>query len=190
MMKRILLIAALAAFSTHAAADGVLSGYACGQMPATFKVDIEVGDDSEQMLKIQKLITRVLQQKQAKVSGSANLVLAIDVLTRREGTIRQKPNLGSVSDGSREQIRAWMNVWSNKSESLIGGRKAGVVEGTADDVRVEITINDKSNGKCIWRGDSVHSGAGEDQWIFAEKSALRLIDEIGRDFRDRPFEIY
>ena len=51
-MKRILLIAALAAFTTPAAADGVLSGYACGQMPVTFKVDIEVGDDSEQMLKI------------------------------------------------------------------------------------------------------------------------------------------
>ena len=86
-MKRIFLMAALVAFSTPAAAEGLLSGYACGQMPATFKVDIEVGDGSEQMLKIQKTITGALQQKQAQVSGSASLGLAIDVLTRREGTI-------------------------------------------------------------------------------------------------------
>jgi hypothetical protein len=189
MMKRILLIAALAAFSTPAAADGLLSGYACGQMPATFKVDIEVGDDSAPMLRIQKTVTRALKQRQAQVSGSATLVLAIDVLTRREGTIRKKPSLGSVSDGSSERIRARMNLWSNKSDSLIGGRKAGVVEGSADDVRVEMTVNDKSNGKCIWRGESVHGSAGEDQWSIAEKSALQLIDVIGRDIRDRAFEI-
>jgi len=82
-----------------------------------------------------------------------------------------------------------MNLWSNKRDSLIGGRKAGVVEGTADDVRVEITINDKSDGKCVWRGESVHSSAGEDQWSVAEKSVLQLIDMIGRDIRDRAFEI-
>ena len=72
MMKRIFLIAALAAFSTPAGAGGLLSGYACGQMPATFNVDIEVGDDSEAMLQIQKTVTRALKQKQAKVSGSAD----------------------------------------------------------------------------------------------------------------------
>ena len=188
-MKRIFLMAALVAFSTPAAAEGLLSGYACGQMPATFKVDIEVGDDSEQMLKIKKTITGALQQKQAQVSGSASLVLAIDVLTRLKGTLRQKPNLGFISDGSSDQIWARMNLWSNKRDSLIGGRKAGVVEGTADDVRVEITINDKLNGKCVWRGESVHSSAGEDQWSVAEKSALQLINMIGRDIRDRAFEI-
>jgi len=41
----------------------------------------------------------------------------------------------------------------------------------------------------VWRGESVHSSAGEDQWSVAEKSTLQLIDMIGRDIRNRAFEI-
>jgi hypothetical protein len=188
-MRRLIAIAGLIAFASPAAANGILSGYACGAMPASYQIDIEVADDSAQMLKIRDSAIAALKRKQARISGTAELVLSIDILTVREGAVRKKRDLGSVTDGSSERIRARMNLWSNKSDSIIGGRRDGFVKGALDEVRVEITVNDKSNGKCIWRGEAHHGSAGEDQWIIAEKSALQLIDALGQDIRDWKFEI-
>lgn len=188
-MRRLLAIAGLIAFTSPAAADGILSGYVCGTMPATYQINVEVGDDSAQMLKIREAAIGALKRKRARISGTAELVLAIDVLTVREGAVRKKRDLGSVTDGSSERIRARMNLWSNKRDSIIGGRRDGFVKGALDEVRVEITVNDKSTGKCIWRGEAHHDSAGEDQWIVAQKSTLQLLDALGQDIRDRKFEI-
>lgn len=188
-MKRLLTTAAFIAFVSPAAAEGILSGYACGTMPTAYKVEVEVGDDSAQMLEIRTSAIQALKKKRAEVSGSAELVLAIDIHTLREGAVRKKPDLGSVTDSSSERIRARMNLWSNKRDSIIGGRKSGFVRGALDEIRIEITINDKSTGKCIWRGEALYDTAGLDQWVVAEKSVLRLIDALGQDIRDREFEI-
>lgn len=186
-MKRIPIIVAMALLAAPAAADGVLSGYACGTLPQSYSVDVEVSDDSDQMLRIRDAVVRALAKKQTNASESANLVLLIDMLSIREGLRRKKRDLGSVTDGSSERIKARMNLWSNKRDSVIGGRKDRVISGPIDEVRVDIAINDKSNGKCVWRGEAVHDTTGTDQWAVAEKLALRLTRLIGRDIRDREF---
>jgi len=186
-MKRFLIILLLASVATPAAADGLLSGYACGPLPQTYRVDVEVSDDSEQMLRIRDAAIKALARKNTEQSASAELVLSIDVHAIREGVRRKKRDLGSVTDGSSERIKARMNLWSDKRDSVIGGRKNRIIDGPVDEVRIDIAINDKSNGKCVWRGEAVHNTGGEDQWIIAEKVTLRLIGLIGRDIRDREF---
>ncbi len=188
-MKRFLTIMALTVLATPAAADGLSSGYVCGQFPPAYNVDVEVNDDSPQMLKIKDSAIRALKRDHTGISDSADLILAIDARTRLEGTKRKKPDLGSVTDGSSERIRARMNLWSNKRDSIVGGRKTTVIAEAIDEVRVEITVNDKSNGKCVWRGEALHSAGGADTWVVAEKLTLHLIKLIGRSFRDKEFEI-
>ena len=188
-MKRILAIMALTLFAMPATADGLLSGYACGQMPGSYTVDVEVVDDSPRMLQIRDTAINALERKRAEISGSAELVLVIDTRFLREGVTRKQRDLGSVTDGSSEQIRARMNLWSNREDSLIGGRRDGIVEGGLDEVHVDITINDRSSGKCVWRGEAIHGSAGEDQWAIAEKTVLKLLNVVGKDVRDRNFEI-
>lgn len=186
-MKRIPIFMAIFLLTTPAAADGLLSGYACGTLPQSYKVDVEVADDSDEMLRIRDAVVRALAKMQTEASESANLVLLIDMLAIREGLRRKKRDLGSVTDGSSERIKARMNLWSNKRDSVIGGRKDRVISGPIDEVRVDIAINDKSNGKCVWRGEAIHDTTGTDQWVVAEKLALRLTRLIGRDIRDREF---
>lgn len=188
-MKRFLAITIFTLIATPVLADGLLSGYACGQMPATYKVNVEVVDDSPQMLKIRDAALGALERKHAQISGSAELVLTIDTRFLREGAKRKQRDLGSVTDGSSERIRARMNLWSNRKDSIIGGRRDGLVEGALDEVRVEITINDRSNGKCVWRGEALHGSAREDQWAIAEKTVRKLIDVLGQDVRDQKFEL-
>ena len=188
-MKRFLAIFMLTTLASPAAADGLLSGYACGTLPPSYKVDVEVADDSDQMLRIRESAFRALARSQTETSGSAELVLLIDMHAIREGIRRKERDLGSVTDGSSERIKARMNLWSNKRDSIIGGRKDRIIDGPIDEVRIDIAINDKSNGKCVWRGEAVHSTAGNDQWAVAEKVTLRLIRLLGRDIRDREFAV-
>ena len=141
------------------------------------------------MLKIRESAIRTLARKNTGESGAASLVLLIDMHAIRQGIRRKDRDLGSVSDDSSDGIRARMNLWSNKSDSLIGGRKNVIIDGPLDEIRIYIAINDKSSGKCVWRGEAVHDSTGENQWTIAEKVTLRLIDLIGRDVRDREFEV-
>ena len=189
MIKRLIATIAFALLATPAAADGTLSTYVCGQMPAAYRMEVQVGDDSDQMLRIQDASVGVLMRKQAEDSGSAKLVLAIETETTREGAIRKKRDLGSVRDGSSENVNVRMNLYSNRRDSIIGGRKVGIVTDALEEVRVLIRLNDKTNGKCIWRGEAVYDSAGADQWDVAEKMTLHLIDLIGKDLRDRKFEV-
>jgi len=186
-MKRFLVILILTTFAAPAAADGLLSGYACGVLPPAFRVDVEIADDSEQMLRIRDSAIKALAKKQTRTSGSAELVLSIDMHAIREGVRRKKRDLGSVTDGSGERFKARTNLWSNKRDSIIGGRKDRIIDGPVDEVRIDIAINNKSNGKCVWRGEAVHKTTGKDQWIIAEKVVQRLINLIGQDIRDREF---
>ena len=188
-MKRYLAVLVLLCAGTPASAGGLLSGYACGELPANYQVDVEVSDDSEQMLEIRESAIRTLARKNTGESGAASLVLLIDMHAIRQGIRRKDRDLGSVSDDSSDGIRARMNLWSNKSDSLIGGRKNVIIDGPLDEIRIYIAINDQSSGKCVWRGEAVHDSTGENQWTIAEKVTLRLIDLIGRDVRDREFEV-
>lgn len=186
-MKRFLTILMLIAFVAPAAADGLLSGYACGTLPPAHKMDVEVADDSDQMLRIRDAVIKALAKRQNGTAGSTELVLAIDMRAIREGIRRKERDLGSITDGSSERIKARMNLWSNERDSIVGGRKDRIIDGPIDEVRIDIAVNDKSNGKCIWRGEAVHDSTGVNQWIIAEKVTLRLISLIGRDIRDREF---
>lgn len=187
-MRRYLAVLFLLCSGTPAAANGLLSGYACGELPPNYQVDVEVSDDSEQMLKIRESAIRTLARKNTGQSDAASLVLLIDMHTVRQGIRRKERDPGSVTDDSSDGIRTRMNLWSNKSDSVIGGRRDVIIDGPLDEIRIDIAINDKSNGKCVWRGEAVHDTTGENQWNIAEKVTLRLIDLIGTDIRDREFE--
>ncbi|MFT5488759.1 MAG: hypothetical protein ACI9MU_003687, partial [Alphaproteobacteria bacterium] len=108
-MKRFLTILILTALAAPAAADGLLSGYACGPLPPSYKLDVEISDDSTQMLRIRDAAISALAKKQTETSAppdSPELVLAIDMHAIRQGTRRKKRDLGSVTDGSSERIKA------------------------------------------------------------------------------------
>ncbi|CAN0569368.1 unnamed protein product [Laminaria digitata] len=181
------MILVLASVAAPAAANGLMSGYVCGPLPAAYKLDVQVSDDSEQMLRIGDAAVSALAKKQPEAPGSAALVLLIDMHAVREGVRRKGRDLGSVTDDSSDRIKARMNLWSNERDSILGGRKDRILDGPIDEIRIDIAINDKSNGKCVWRGEAIHNTTGEDQWRIAEKLTLRLIGLIGKDIRDREF---
>ena len=187
-MKR--LIAGLSfAVLAHPALAGSLSGYTCGEFEAGQAMAVEIDNDSEEMEKIRNSVIDALRARSTRVTDDAPWVLAIRTEAIREGTRRKQRDLGHVRDGSSENVNVRMNVWSNRQDSIIGGRKSGVVAGPIDEVRVTISINDKTSGKCIWRGEARHDSSGQNQWTVKEKVSVVLIDALGQSVRDRQFDV-
>ena len=68
-------------------------------MPAAYRMEVQVSDDSDQMLRYQVAVVSVLKRKRAEDSGSAKLVLAIKTDTTREGAIRKNATLAPSGTG-------------------------------------------------------------------------------------------
>jgi hypothetical protein len=187
-MKR-LIFGMMFAVLTHPAHAGNLSAYACGEFAVGKPLDVQVDNDSAQMEKIRTTVINALRDRKTAVSDDAPWVLAIRTEAIREGVRRKGRDLGTVRDGSSENVNVRMNVWSNRKDSIIGGRKTDVIAGPVDEVWVTISINDKASGKCIWRGEARHDSIGQDQWEISEKVSLVLIGAMGEATRDRSFEV-
>jgi len=187
-MKRLIfgMMFAVLAYPAHA---GNLSAYACGEFAAGKPLDVQVDNDPAQMEKIRTTVINALRDRKTAVSDDAPWVLAIRTEAIREGVRRKGRDLGTVRDGSSENVNVRMNVWSNRKDSIIGGRKTDVIAGPIDEVWVTISINDKASGKCIWRGEARHDSIGQDQWEISEKVSLVLIGAMGEATRDRSFEV-
>jgi hypothetical protein len=172
------------------AADSRISTFACGEYSDGHAIDVQVADDTAPMLRIRDGVVAALKKRNSEVSEDASWALDIDATTIRRSAKHKGPTLGSVDDGLPEDdVNIRMNLWSTRDDSLIGGRKDEIVSARRDEVRVSITINDKTNGKCLWRGEAVYDTTGRDQWEIAVKVAEILIGTVGQAISNRPLEI-
>lgn len=184
-MKRLIdSIAAMAAIAVFlsgasALAQGAINVFACDAYKGPLTVRIDLLDDAAPMLEIRDTLMAALRQKGIAIKSDAPLVLAIEVERTRIGERRKGRDLGSISDGTDVDEQARMNMWSNRQDSVLGGRKDAIISGSEDEVRVSIFINRESDGRCIWRGDATHDTAGRDQWKVADQIVPVLVNAIG-----------
>jgi len=109
----------------------------------------------------------------------------------REPEIRKGRDLGQFSRGnaSDQRTRFRINLWSNRQDSVIGGRRDEVLASSVDELHVEITLDDRSDGQCIWQGEAVHRLDGRDELAAAERIIPLLIDRLGRTARAEPVQL-
>jgi len=186
-----LLTGALAVLSSQpAAAEGYVKGFVCSDMPKPLDVQVELLDDAEPMLELRKALLAALEKRNARVSGGARLLLTLEAEASHQDVRRKGRDLFEIYDSTDEDTRFRMNLWSNRRDSVLGGRKDVVDRQGSDEIRVSITINDKTNGRCMWRGEAVHDTAGRDQWDVAEKLLPYVVEAIGRTVAHRVIEIH
>lgn len=173
-----------------ATAQGTLNTYACENFPAALQVRVDLLDDAEPMLRVRAALLAALARKGIPVADGAPYVLSVGAEATRLAARRKGRDLGSISDGTDEDVKMRMNLWSSREDSVLGGRKDAVESEARNEIRVTISINSIADGRCIWRGDAVHDTAGRDQWAVAERMAPILVDAIGGSGGHRAFELY
>ncbi len=197
MVDRLILASLFLAVAVPAAGQatgesaGQVTAFACEALPSPLRVEVEAADGSPQSDRLRRVVVRSLAARQAVVTPGAPLRLSLYVDSRREAAIRKGRDLGQFSRGNSndERTQFRINLWSNRRDSVIGGRRDRVLAPAVDELRVEITLDSLSDGRCVWQGEAVHSLDGRDEQLAAEQLIPLLIDRLGRSASAEPIEL-
>ena len=191
----ILLSAALLAIAmpSHAATaqPGSLTAFACGKLPSPLWVEVDAQDDSRQSARLKNALIKALIADRTLITANAPLKVSLHVETLRESARYKGRDLGEFSRGNRnaERTKFRMNLWSNRKDSVIGGRKDAILSRGLDELHVAIEIHDKSNGQCVWRGQARLDLDGQDEFSTARRIITLITRSIGKTIRAAPLRL-
>ncbi len=175
MINRLILAAAILAAAVPAAGQakdealGRVTAFACESLPSPLKIEVETSDGSPQADRLRRVLVRSLVARQAVVSPGAPLRLSLYVESAHAPEIRKGRDLDKISSGNDidEAIRIHIDIWSNSRNSIIGGRRDQVLT-AADELLIEITLDSRTNGRCVWQGKAVYKLGGRNEISVAE----------------------
>ena len=195
------LVLAVSLCSSHASAQtaqtgqtgqpapgGTLSAFACASLPASPSVAIEAQDDSAAFKRLKDVFVAQLKARKLRIAATAALKASLYIESKRETTVqdtgRTAHPVRRLNPASR---RAFFDLWSNKRDSIIGGKRPRAL--SVDEIRVSILIHDGSNGRCVWQGEAVHAIGARDELEIAEQLIGALAVHIGRSVRAQPVRL-
>ncbi len=187
----VLAVALPAAGQAPSGATGSVTAFACTPLPSPLRIEVEASDGSPYGDRLKRVLVRSLAARNAIVMPGAPLRLSLYVGAVREPEIRKGRDLGRFSRGNASGLRTQfrINLWSNQRDSVIGGRRDQVLASAVDELHVEITLDDRSDGQCVWQGEAVHKLEGRDELAAAERIIPLLIERLGRSARAELIEL-
>ncbi len=172
-------------------ASGRLTAFVCESLPSPLRIQIESPEGSQRTDRLKRILVRALAARHVVVAPGAPLRLSLYVGSVREPEVRKGRDLGQFSRGnaSDERTQFRINLWSNRRDSVIGGRRDEVLAAAVDELHVEITLDDLSDGRCILQGEAVHRLDGRDEQSVAEHIIPKLIERLGQSASAEPIEL-
>ena len=168
---------------------GHLTATACGTLPRPLQLDVQAMDDTVENMQLRKILMDRLARRGIAVTAGAAVVLRFEVARISRPTRYKARDLGELRGGLDERARIRLNVWSNKSDSLLGGRRKGVISEAVDRLQIVVTVNAKDDGRCLWRAQAVHDVAGRDPKQIASKMIAPLADAVGKMVARKPIYV-
>ena len=196
-MKRVGLLAAFSFFLTAATAfaDGQLNAVAFQPLPQGSALFVRPLDNSDHNLILQKDFERVLRQKGYAVSRDAALILTFEIRDTAGFWSGGGPNrLVELSNNPDQTGIAAPRVRLNLFNSARGGllnpdRRELTRTVTPSSFRIDVTIDDKSNGKRLWQGwSSADIGPGDNRKLTRNMIPI-LVNSLGQTVRQKSFPL-
>jgi len=184
--------------------EGRVNAILCGELPATVELDVVLLDNADENLPVRDSFVAGLARRGVRVAPGAALVLTLGIETLREAARVKPPDLvdvrvgqanrdaarrrGDTGVGDQGTANVRANIWSNRSDSVLGGRRH-VVEGQmVDQVKLSASLNRRDDGRCLWQGDAVQDLNGADAARAARTLAPYLAGAFGKSVPNRPLE--
>jgi len=183
--------------------EGRLNAILCGELPAGVALEVVLLDNADGNLPVKESFIAGLARRGVTVAPDAPLVLTLGIETVREAAVVKPPDMidVQVGQGNRDAARTdpadtsvgeqgtanvRANIWSNRSDSVLGGRRH-VVEGQmVDEVKLSASLNRRDDGRCLWQGDAVQELDGADAAVTARDLAPYLAAAFGKSVPNRP----
>ncbi len=197
-MKRIGLLSAFSFFliaATAAFADGQINAVSFQPLPQGSSLFVRPLDNSDHNLILQKDFERVLRQKGYNISRDAALILTFETRDTAGSWSGGGPNrLVELSNNPDQtgieapQVR--LNLFNSARGGLLNpDRREWTRTVTPSSFRIDVTIDDKSNGKRLWQGwSSADIGPGDNRKMTRNMIPI-LVNILGQTVRQKSFPL-
>lgn len=164
---------------------GYVTAFACGSYSKAAPVTLYALDDSKDYRAVFDRLRGELKSRGVTEQEGAPIRVQLDIQATRQAARRKGRDLGRISRGNayNEKTQVDVNLWSNKKDSVLGGRRDEVLQQAEDRIRVQILVTDHRNGRCQWQGEAVHDLAGRDTVRTARALLPYLLDHLGQSVR-------
>ncbi|NQV84203.1 MAG: hypothetical protein HQ494_10330 [Rhodospirillales bacterium] len=176
-------------------AEGIISAVSFLPMPAGSAIFVRPMDNSNHNLSLQKAFEDALKNKGYSIKNDATLILTFetqdDTGAWAGGGENRYVELSNNSDQSGTNApRVRFNLFNSARGGLLNpDRKESTHTVTPSSFRIDVTVDDKSNGKRMWEGwSSAGIGVGNSQET-SHKMIPALVDGLGQTIRQETFPI-
>ena len=197
-MKRIGLISAFSfvlTAATAAFADGQMNAVSFQPLPQGSAFFVRPLDNSDHNLVLQKDFEHVLRQKGYTVSKEATLILTFETRDTAGSWSGGGPNrlveLSNNPDQTGiEAPRVRLNLFNSARGGLLNPDRRELTRTvTPSSFRIDVTIDDKSNGKRLWQGwSSADIGPGDNRKMTRNMIPI-LVNSLGQTVRQKSFPL-
>lgn len=172
-----------------------INAFACGTLPSPLKVDVQILDNAASFVRYRKLFVDALRKAGGDAVDGAETILTLDVRTEREFQRRSGGELlelragqENTEIGAEGDVFFRGNIWSNSSDSVLGGRKRDLGRLSLNQLQVTASVNNRKDGRCLWKGEVLHNLQGENADAAAQRIMPILAEAVGKTMRNQPID--
>lgn len=194
------LVAALLAIPSPAAAQqqGTVNAVSFEKVPAGSAIDVDPLDDSQESLALLREFERLLAARGYQIEEGAPLVLTFE-LRDLEGSWTgggtnswlEFRNTDDHTGTDAPEVR--LNLFKSDKGGLINRlgneRPEGTRQVASSEMRLDATLDDRSNGKRLWQGWSVIDVGAADDLDRHRRMVPPLIDHFDETVRQETFVV-
>ncbi|HEB79854.1 MAG TPA: hypothetical protein ENI79_05200 [Rhodospirillales bacterium] len=174
--------------------DGLINAVAYKQLPAVKVIAVRVMDNSNENMVLLREFEKVLRGHGYIVSPDAKLILTFE--TRDElgawadhgnRTLLELSARGGDEGG--ENAKARFNVFDSGKGGILNKGRGGTSITTPSQYRMDVTIDDKSNGKRLWQAWAIANLVHTDGPALTKKMIPVMVQNLGQTVKRQTFKV-
>lgn len=183
------------AAATAVYAEGLLNAVSFSPVPAGSAIFVRPLDNSDRNLVLQKDFERTLKRKGYTVSKDADLILTFETRDTAGSWTGGGPNRFVELSNNHDQSgvnapRVHFNLFNSARGGILNpDRKEATRAVTPSSFRIDVTLDNKTNGKRLWQGwSSADIGAASNRGMTRAMIPV-LVDGLGQTIKQQTFPL-
>jgi hypothetical protein len=201
-MKRIrILVTCLGLFFVSGAAaqtpqQGLLNAVAYDPLPAQVSVNVRPLNDSDENLALKQTFETALQERGYTVAADAQFVLTFETrevagawADRGRRTVIELDAHGEGVGGDQQRVR--LNLFNSSSGGVFNrGREGGTGIVTPGHFRIDLSIDDRTNGERLWQAWAVADIGRSDGRRVSQAMVPGMVLRLGETVRQEQMDLF
>lgn len=205
-MRRFSILSALAfafalSFQTMAASfaqgrgEGLMNAISYKPLPQGTAYSVQALDNSDQNMILKKEFETILRSRGFAISSDAQLVITFETRDKLGGytTRNRRAILELDAHGGREggeDARMRLNLYDSNSGGLFNQGKGETSIMTPSQYRLEVSIDNRSNGKRHWQAWAVTNLDRSDGTTLIRAMIPQMVENMGKTVKSLTFELF